>query len=118
MSPEQVRGEAVDHRSDIFSFGAVLYEMVSGVRAFRGDSAVEMMNAILKEDPPDLSGTGRGIPPGLARIVRRCLEKRAGDRLRSAHDLALALEASTRSRRSRGTPRTRRRMRRWHGPTS
>jgi eukaryotic-like serine/threonine-protein kinase len=95
MSPEQVRGEAVDHRSDIFSFGAVLYEMLSGVRAFRRDSAVETMNAILKEDPPELPGTGRGISPGLARIVRRCLEKRAGDRFQSAHDLALALEAAS-----------------------
>jgi TolB-like protein/tetratricopeptide (TPR) repeat protein/predicted Ser/Thr protein kinase len=93
MSPEQVRGEEVDPRSDIFSFGAVLYEMLSGVRAFRRDSAVETMNAILKEDPPELSETGRGIPPGLVRIVRRCLEKRAGDRFRSAHDLALGLEA-------------------------
>src|SRR4029453_17247125 len=88
MSPEQVRGEAVDHRSDIFSFGAVLYEMLLGVRAFRRDSAVETMNAILKEDPPELPATGRGISPGLARIVRRCLEKRAGDRFQSAHDLA------------------------------
>jgi serine/threonine-protein kinase len=95
MSPEQVRGEAVDHRSDIFSFGAVLYEMLSGVRAFRRPSAVETMNAILKEDPPELSGTGRGISPGVDRIVRRCLEKRAGDRFRSAHDLALALEAAS-----------------------
>jgi serine/threonine-protein kinase len=95
MSPEQVRGEAVDHRSDIFSFGALLYEMLTGVRAFRRDSAVETMNAILKEDPPEVSRTGRGISPGLARIVRRCLEKRAGDRFRSAHDLALALEAAS-----------------------
>ena len=64
MSPEQVRGEAVDHRSDIFSFGALLYEMLTGVRAFRRDSAVETMNAILKEDPPEVSRTGRGISPG------------------------------------------------------
>ena len=92
MSPEQVRGEAVDHRSDIFSFGAVLFEMLSGARAFRRDSAVETMSAIVKEDPPELSGTGRGISPGLERLVRRCLEKRAGDRFHSAHDLALALE--------------------------
>ena len=95
MSPEQVRGEEVDHRSDNFSFGAVLYEMLSGVRAFGRDSRAETMNAILKEDPPELSGTGRGIPPGLARIVQRCLEKRAGDRFHSAHDLALALEAAS-----------------------
>jgi serine/threonine protein kinase len=63
MSPEQVRGEAVDHRSDIFSFGAVLYEMLSGVRAFRRDSAVETMNAILKDDPPEVSSTGGARGP-------------------------------------------------------
>src|SRR5262245_3096904 len=95
MSPEQVRGQAVDHRSDIFSFGAVLYEMLSGARAFRRESAVETMNAVLKEDPPELLGGGRGIPPALARIVRRCLEKRVGDRFRSAHDVAFALEAAS-----------------------
>ena len=95
MSPEQVRGEAVDHRSDIFSFGALLYEMLTGVRAFRRDNAVETMNAILKEDPPEVSRTGRGISPGVARLVSRCLEKRAGDRFHSAHDLALALEAAS-----------------------
>src|SRR5262245_33230126 len=92
MSPEQVRGLAVDHRSDIFSFGAVLYEMLSGVRAFRRESTVETMNAILKEDPPEISDA-RGISPTLAGLVRRCLEKRAADRFHSSHDLALALEA-------------------------
>jgi serine/threonine-protein kinase len=95
MSPEQVRGEAVDHRSDIFSFGAVLFEVLSGRRAFRGASAAETMNAILKEDPPELSEPGGAISPGLARIVYRCLEKRAGNRFHSAHDLALALEAAS-----------------------
>jgi serine/threonine-protein kinase len=95
MSPEQVRGETVDHRSDIFSFGAVLYEMLSGQRAFRRNTAAETMNAILKQDPPELSETGGAISPGLARIVDRCLEKRAGNRFRSAHDLALALEAAS-----------------------
>ena len=69
--------------------------MLSGGRAFRRDSAAETMNAILKEDPPELSGAGRGISPGLASIVHRCLEKRAGDRFHSAHDLALALEAAS-----------------------
>jgi eukaryotic-like serine/threonine-protein kinase len=92
MSPEQVRGEPVDHRSDIFSFGAVLFEMLSGTRAFRRGCAAETMNAILKEDPPELRGSTPGISPGLVRLVYRCLEKRAGDRFRSAHDLALALE--------------------------
>jgi eukaryotic-like serine/threonine-protein kinase len=95
MSPEQVRGEGLDYRSDIFSFGAVLYEMLSGVRAFRCDSAVETMNAILKEDPKEPPGVT--IPPALAGVVRRCLEKRAPDRFRSTHDLAIALEAASAS---------------------
>jgi TolB-like protein/Tfp pilus assembly protein PilF len=92
MSPEQVRGEPVDHRSDIFAFGAVLFEMLSGTRAFRRECAAETMNAILKEDPPELRASTPGISPGLERLVHRCLEKRASDRFRSAHDLALALE--------------------------
>jgi serine/threonine protein kinase/tetratricopeptide (TPR) repeat protein len=94
MSPEQVRGQAVDHRADVFSFGAVLYEMLSGVRAFRRDSAVETMNAILKDDPTERSGAGQPVPPALLSIVRRCLEKRARDRFHSAHDLAFVLEAA------------------------
>jgi Tol biopolymer transport system component len=93
MSPEQVRGEAVDARSDIFSLGAVLYEMLCGRRAFHRESAAETMNAILKDDPPEPSGSGQEIAPGLSRIVYRCLEKRTTDRFHSAHDLALALEA-------------------------
>ena len=93
MSPEQVRGLAADHRSDIFSFGAVLYEMLSKRRAFQGDSAPEVLTAILKEDPPELSSSDRNLPPALAHIVRRCLEKRPEDRFHSAHDLAFALEA-------------------------
>ena len=93
MSPEQVRGRAADARSDIFSFGAVLYEMLSGRRAFRGDSAADTMSAILREDPPDLSTTNRLIAPGLDRIVRHCLEKDPEGRFHSAHDLAFHLEA-------------------------
>jgi serine/threonine protein kinase/Tol biopolymer transport system component len=93
MSPEQVRGQPLDHRSDIFSFGAVLYEMASGKRAFRGESSVETMNAILKEDVPELSESGPQVSPGLDRIVRRCLEKKAERRFQSASDLAFALEA-------------------------
>jgi serine/threonine protein kinase/Tol biopolymer transport system component len=93
MSPEQVRGKSADARSDIFSFGAILYEMLSGKRAFHGDSAADTMSAILKEDPPDLSVTSENISPGLERIVRHCLEKNPEQRFHSAHDLAFDLEA-------------------------
>ncbi len=93
MSPEQVRGHAADQRSDIFSFGAVLYELVSGQRAFRGDSSVEVMNSILKDDPPELSTGERNIPPALERIIRRCMEKSPEERFQSARDLGFALEA-------------------------
>lgn len=97
MSPEQVRGQPVDPRSDIFSFGAVLYEALSGHRAFHGDSAVESLNAILKEEPPDLNETNTKINPQLGKIVRRCLEKKPERRFHSAHDLSFALEALTSS---------------------
>jgi eukaryotic-like serine/threonine-protein kinase len=93
MSPEQVKGKPADARSDIFSFGAILYEMLSGRRAFRGDSAAETMSAILREEPPDLSVTNQGISPGLERIVRHALEKNPEQRFHSAHDVAFALEA-------------------------
>jgi Tol biopolymer transport system component len=92
MSPEQVRGLPIDHRTDIFSFGVVLYEMLTGLRPFRGDSHVETMNAILKEDPPELTTSGANVPMALDRIVRRCLEKNPEERFHSAHDLGLALE--------------------------
>jgi hypothetical protein len=95
MSPEQVRGFPADHRSDIFSFGAVLYEMLSRRRAFEGESSPEVLTAILKEDPPELASSERNLPPALGRIVRRCLEKNPEDRFHSAHDLGLALEAVT-----------------------
>ncbi len=93
MSPEQVRGRPVDHRTDIFSLGAVLYEMLSGKRAFRGDSAVETMTAILREEPPDLQETNAAFPPALERIVRHCLEKNPEERFQSARDVAFNLEA-------------------------
>ena len=93
MSPEQVRGQPAGHRSDLFTFGAILYEILSGKRAFRRETAVETMNAILKEDPPDLTETNRNLPPALERIVRHCLEKRPEDRFQSARDLAFDLEA-------------------------
>ncbi|HEX9305595.1 MAG TPA: protein kinase, partial [Thermoanaerobaculia bacterium] len=93
MSPEQVRGKPADARSDIFAFGAILYEMLSGKRAFHGDSAADTMSTILREDPPDLSSTNRLIAPALDRIVRHCLEKNPEARFHSAHDLAFDLEA-------------------------
>ena len=93
MSPEQVKGRQVDHRSDIFSFGTILYEMLSGRRAFDGESAAETMSAILKEDPPDLSETNQRISPSLERLVNHCLEKNPEARFHSASDLAFALEA-------------------------
>jgi Tol biopolymer transport system component len=91
MSPEQVRGQATDYRSDIFSFGTVLYEMLSGKRAFAGASSVETMHAILATDPPEIDTSIARIPPGLERIVRHCLEKDPADRFQSARDLSFAL---------------------------
>jgi len=113
MAPEQVRGKAADHRSDIFSLGSVLYEMAAGRRAFKGDSAIETMNAVLKEDPPEIS-TMRGVPPEFDRIVRHCLEKSPAERFQSARDVAFdlkhaAADSSTRS----GVARGRIPVRRW-----
>jgi hypothetical protein len=93
MAPEQVRGLSADHRADIFAFGAILYEMLSGRRAFRGDTTAETMTAILREEPPELSQDGRSLPPALDRIVRHCLEKSPQERFQSASDIAFALEA-------------------------
>jgi Tol biopolymer transport system component len=93
MSPEQVRGVPVDHRTDIFALGAILYEMLSGRRAFQRGSPAETMSAILRDDPADLDVSDRGIPPVLERIVRHCLEKNPEERYRSAHDLAFDFEA-------------------------
>jgi len=93
MAPEQVRGQAADHRADIFAFGAILYELLSGRHAFRGDTAIETMSAILKEEPPDLPMAERHIAPGLGRIVDRCLEKNPAGRFQSTRDLAFALDA-------------------------
>ena len=93
MSPEQVRGDATNPRSDIFSFGAVLYEMLTGKRAFKRNTSAETMTAILREEPPELSETGWQGPPGLQRILGRCLEKNAERRFQSASDLAFALES-------------------------
>jgi eukaryotic-like serine/threonine-protein kinase len=94
MSPEQVRAEAlIDHRSDIFSFGSVLYEMLSGRRAFHGNSAIETLNAILKEEPEELTRNNPNIPPALERVVWHCLEKSPERRFQSASDVAFALES-------------------------
>ena len=92
MSPEQLRGTNVDVRSDLFSFGAVLYEMVSGRRAFRGNTTADTITAILREDPPDLATT-RDVPPMLERIVSHCLEKDPAARFQSARDVAFDLES-------------------------
>jgi eukaryotic-like serine/threonine-protein kinase len=92
MSPEQVRGLALDARSDIFSFGAILYEMLSGKRAFHGDTPADTMSSILKEDPPELSETNRNVSPALERIVQHCLEKNPEARFHSASDIAFDLE--------------------------
>jgi eukaryotic-like serine/threonine-protein kinase len=95
MSPEQVRGLAVDQRSDIFSFGAVLYEMLSGQRAFHGDTPADTISAILNNDPPELQSPDRGVSPALEQIVRHCLEKNPEERFQSARDLAFNLESSS-----------------------
>ena len=93
MSPEQVRGQTADHRSDIFAFGAILYEMLSGQRAFRGATMADTISAILDKDPPDLPVAERHIPPALERIVDRCVEKTPAARFQTASDLGFALEA-------------------------
>ncbi|HUB03129.1 MAG TPA: protein kinase [Terriglobales bacterium] len=93
MAPEQVRGGAVDARTDIFAFGAVLYEMLSGAQAFRRDTTAETMTAVLKDDPQELSDPTRPVAPTLDRIVRRCLEKSPEQRFHSARDLSFALSA-------------------------
>ena len=91
MAPEQVRGEAADHRADIFAFGAILYEMLTGRRAFAKETSAETLTAILREDPSDLTTVDRTVSPGLSRIVDRCLEKNAAARFQSTHDLGFAL---------------------------
>src|ERR1700689_4173533 len=95
MSPEQVRGAAIDHRSDIFSFGSILYEMLRGQRAFKRNTGAETMTATLNEDPRDFPSrtSAPAIPPALERIVRHCLEKQPAQRFQSAHDIAFDLES-------------------------
>ena len=97
MSPEQVRGLSVDHRSDIFSFGAILYELISGKRAFKRDTASDTIAAILKEEPSELSESGRNVSPALDRVVSHCLEKSAEHRFQSARDIVFALSEASAS---------------------
>jgi Tol biopolymer transport system component len=106
MSPEQLKGLPADHRSDIFSFGAILYEMLSGKRAFQGDSMAETMSAILREDPPDLSETNKTVSTALERVVHHCLEKNPAERFHSARDLAFALESLSGTATSSDQPMT------------
>jgi WD40 repeat protein len=93
MSPEQVRGLPVDHRTDLFSFGVVAYELLGGKHPFRRETTVATLTAILEETPSELTTVGRGVPPVLSGIVQRCLSKGREERFRSAHDLALSLES-------------------------
>ena len=98
MAPEQVRGQPTDHRSDVFAFGAVLYEMVTGRSAFGGETPADTISAILHSEPPELSISNGVVPSALDRIVRRCLEKAPERRFQSAHDLGFALESVSASR--------------------
>ncbi|HYX22386.1 MAG TPA: serine/threonine-protein kinase, partial [Thermoanaerobaculia bacterium] len=95
MSPEQLRGLPVDHRSDIFSFGAILYELLSGRKAFKRDSASDTISAVLRDDPPELTQSGRNISPALDHIVRHCLEKDRENRFGTAKDVAFALSEAS-----------------------
>lgn len=93
MSPEQVRGQASDHRSDLFSFGSIFYEMLTGKRAFHGNSVADTMSSIMHEDPPDLADSDPNLPAAFQRVISRCLEKSPEERFQSTRDLSFALEA-------------------------
>ena len=95
MSPEQVKGQTVDHRSDIFSLGAVLYEMLSGKRAFKRNTGAETIAAILTQEPPELTESGRNVSPALDHVVRHCLEKEPANRFGTANDVAFALSEAS-----------------------
>src|SRR5215469_12940396 len=92
MSPEQLRGKTVDHRSDIFSFGAILYELLSGKRAFHGETEVDTMTAVLREEPASANLDEAAVPPAYQEIVRHCVEKEPEERFQSAKDLVFALQ--------------------------
>ena len=119
MAPEQVRGLPADERADIFALGAILFEMLTGRRAFDRPSQVETLNAILHDDPPPLEGTAALVPPAVERIVRRCIEKEPDARFQSARDLAFALDNSVGTATATATvvsaPLTRRVLRRPRG---
>ena len=95
MSPEQLRGLPVDHRSDIFSFGAILYELLSGRKAFKKDTASDTISAVLRDEPPELTQSGRNVSPALDHIVRHCLEKDRENRFQTAKDVAFALSEAS-----------------------
>jgi len=107
MSPEQLRGKSVDPRSDIFSFGAILYEMLAGHRAFAGETEVDTITAVLKEEPKEISPGGQGVPPAFEQIIRHCLEKEPENRFQSARDLAFGLSTVSDATGSRGLYRAR-----------
>ena len=109
MSPEQARGQDVDHRSDLFSFGAVFHEMLTGRQAFARATAVETLTAIMNDEPLDLADSGAKAPPALDRVIRRCLEKHPEDRFHSACDLAFALENALTANGNADVPPARRR---------
>jgi len=116
MSPEQLRGKAVDHRSDIFSFGAILYEMLTGKRAFAADTQVDTLTAILREDPAEMTGEGQDIPFAFEQVVRHCLEKEPENRFQSARDLVFAISTlsdATTSKQIAVFSRRKSRVRRW-----
>ena len=95
MAPEQIRGDRVDHRTDVFALGAMLFEMLSGVRPFAGSTHADTMSAVLTREPADLVTPEGPVPPSTDRIIRRCLAKQPEQRFQSARDLAFALEAMT-----------------------